>query len=116
MFLRIRNGKSSTNYIVPVINKYHHGNRVPPGAVDIMRGSRFGNPFVIGVHGDRGEVIAKFKRHLWRRMRNDPQLRTDLLALHGATVCCCCAPAPCHGDVLLEAAAWVASQAGVTPD
>ena len=44
------------------------------------------------------------------------KLRADLLALHGATVCCCCAPAPCHGDVLLAAAAWVASQAGVTPD
>lgn len=101
---------------MPVINKYHHGNRVPPGAVNIMRGTKWGNPFVIGQHGDRAEVIAKFRVDLWQRMRQDAQLRTDLLALRGATVCCCCAPAACHGDVLLAAAEWLAGLQGVMPD
>lgn len=27
--------------------------------------------------------------------------------LHGRDLCCCCAPAACHGDVLVAAAAWL---------
>ena len=41
---------------------------VPKGAVSIGRPSKFGNPFIIGVHGDRNEVCDKFdtldKTHL----------------------------------------------------
>lgn len=92
-----------------VLNKHHHGGKVPPGAVNIMRGTPFGNPFVIGADGDRAEVIAKYRTHLWRRMAGDRAFRDQIRALHGKDLCCCCAPAACHGDVLERAAAWLTS-------
>lgn len=37
---------------------------VPAVAVYIGRGSKWGNPFVIGRDGDRAEVITKYERWL----------------------------------------------------
>lgn len=90
-----------------VLNKYHHGGRVPEGAVDIMRGTPWGNPFVIGVHGDRAEVVARYRRMLFFRIKTEPDFADSVRALHGRDLCCCCAPAACHGDVLQSAAAWL---------
>lgn len=72
-----------------------------PNAVYVGRPSKFGNPFVIGIHGDRAEVLAQFRRYLLAR--------PDLLAaardeLRGRDLICWCAPAPCHADLLLEVA------------
>lgn len=94
---------------MPVINKYHHGGRVPPGSVNIMRGTPFGNPFVIGVHGTRDEVISKYRAWLWDKVRNDTSFAGQVRALRGQSLCCCCAPAARHGDVLERAAEWLAS-------
>lgn len=93
-----------------VLNKHHHGGRVPAGAVNIMRGTPFGNPFVIGVHGDRDQVIRLFRQHLWRRIRSDADFAKQVRELHGRDLCCCCAPAACHGDALEKAAAWLSTQ------
>lgn len=70
-------------------------------AVDIMRPGKWGNPFVIGRHGTREEVIEKYRVWLTER----PQLvRLAQLTLGGRDLLCCCAPLPCHGDVLIEVA------------
>lgn len=90
-----------------VLNKYHHGGKVPAGAVNIMRGTPWGNPFVIGQHGDRAEVIERYRAWLWRRLQDDAAFAEQVRALHGRDLCCCCAPAACHGDVLQRAAAWL---------
>lgn len=95
---------------MPVINKYHHGGRVPAGAVDIMRGSLWGNPFVVGRDGDRDDVVEKYRRWLWQKMQEDPDLIHQLATLDGKTLCCCCAPKRCHGDVLESAAKWAVAQ------
>lgn len=92
-----------------VLNKYHHGGKVPDGAVDIMRGTEHGNPFVIGRDGDRAEVIAKYRRHLFRLIQHKPGYADKVRALHGRDLCCCCAPKACHGHVLEAAAAWLSS-------
>lgn len=96
-----------------VLNKYHHGGKVPAGAVDIMRGTEFGNPFIIGPHGDRAEVVERYRQHLWFRLKTEPALKGKVRQLHGRDLCCCCAPAACHGDILARAAAYLN---GVTPD
>jgi hypothetical protein len=93
-----------------VINKHHYGGRVPPDAVDIMRGSDFGNPYTIDALTSREQAIASFRVYLWRRMRNEPAFASKVRALHGRRLCCCCAPLPCHGDVLARAAAYLALQ------
>ena len=69
--------------------------------VYIGRPSRFGNPFAIGVHGDRTEVVAKYEAWL----RTQPLLiEAAKQELRGKNLVCWCAPAACHGDVLLRIA------------
>ena len=94
-----------------VLNWRHHGRRVPVGAISVMRGTPFGNPFVIGRDGDRAEVIRRYRAWLWARLRADPVFRGQVRALHGRDLVCCCAPLACHGDVLAAAAAWLAGAA-----
>ena len=82
--------------MTPRLYNRHHRD-APSDAVYIGRGSPWGNPFRIGVHGNRAEVIERF------RCETLPTL--DLQPLRGKSLVCYCAPLPCHGDVLLQAAA-----------
>ena len=72
---------------------------VPSDAVYIGRGSKWGNPYVIGVDGSRAEVIAKYDKYI--RQSN---LIYDTDQLVGKDLACYCAPLACHGDVLLKLA------------
>ena len=81
-----------------VLNKHRDG--LPAGAVYIGRGSKWGNPFRIGLHGDRATVIARYEA--WLRGQRD--LLRSLDELRGKDLVCFCAPQPCHGDVLLRLA------------
>ena len=81
-----------------VFNKHAVG--VPAGAVYIGRGSKWGNPFKIGQDGDRAAVIAKHET--WLRDQHD--LLRSIGELRGKDLVCFCAPAPCHGDLLLRLA------------
>jgi len=64
--------------------------------VYIGRGSKWGNPFVIGKDGDRDEVIKKYEE--W--FVTQPHLIASLHELKGKTLGCYCSPKSCHGDVL----------------
>ena len=75
-----------------------------------MRGTPFGNPFVIGRDGDRAEVVRLYRAWLWARLQADPGFADQVRALHGRDLCCCCAPLACHADVLAAAAAWLAAR------
>lgn len=66
--------------------------------VYIGRPSKWGNPFIIGKHGDRMEVIEKYRR--W--IVNQPKLMGELSVLIGKVLGCWCKPNACHGDVLVE--------------
>jgi hypothetical protein len=68
--------------------------------VYIGRGSKWGNPFRIGVHGSRDEVIAIYREYV-QRMHD---LMNSLHELKGKRLGCYCYPLPCHGDVLKELA------------
>jgi hypothetical protein len=65
--------------------------------VYIGRGSKWGNPYVIGKDGNREEVIAKYEKSL----TNHAEIRSEL---KGKTLGCWCKPKKCHGDILLEIA------------
>lgn len=71
-----------------------------PDAVYIGRPSKWGNPFIIGLHGDRARVIDKYRI----RLLGSPRLLGLLFELEGKDLICHCAPLPCHGDVLIELA------------
>ncbi len=81
-----------------VLNKRIHG--IPQGAIYIGRPSIWGNPFVIGKDGQRDDVIAKYETWLL----GNGQLVDQLTALAGKDLVCWCAPARCHGDVLVRLA------------
>ena len=74
--------------------------------VRIDRRSRWGNPFVIGRHGTREEVIERYRNWLWSKMKSGAIPLSEVAALNGKTLLCHCHPLPCHGDVLAKAASW----------
>lgn len=92
-----------------VLNIHHLGGRVPDGAVSVMRGTLFGNPYRMGFHGDRAAVVRLYRALLWHRVRTEPAFAEQVRALHGRDLVCCCAPLACHADVLQAAAAWLAA-------
>jgi hypothetical protein len=70
-----------------------------------MAPSKWGNRFVVGVHGQRGECIALHKRELRERgQREFDLLMAELDELRGRVLGCWCAPRACHGDVLVSLA------------
>lgn len=70
--------------------------------VRIDRLSQFGNPYHIGKDGDRSEVIRKYRRYFYRRLRRDKKFKWAVQDLKGLTLACWCTPKPCHGDVIIE--------------
>lgn len=88
-----------------IVNKHHS-----KSGEYIGRGSPLGNPFVIGQHGTREQVIAKYK--VWLREQIDAGNQTVLSELNrlgnkaiddkGLALQCFCYPKPCHGEVIKE--------------
>ena len=69
----------------------------------------WGNPFVMGIHGSRDVVVAKYRQWLWRKMAA-VSFRLKVAALQGKVLACFCKPKRCHGDILAQAAEWAAGQ------
>ena len=76
-----------------VVNKYRD-----PYDVYIGRGSKWGNPFRIGIDGTREDVIKQYRN--W--IQTQPHLLNSLEELRGKTLGCFCSPQACHGDILVE--------------
>lgn len=87
-----------------VLNKHRHN--IPPDAVYIGRGSIWGNPFIIGKHGSRDEVIEKYVKYLRNRVKANEVSLQQLASLYRKDLVCFCAPLKCHGDILMKAAEW----------
>ncbi|MDD5510628.1 MAG: DUF4326 domain-containing protein [Dehalococcoidales bacterium] len=84
-----------------VINKNKSG--TPEGAVYVGRPSKWGNPYKIGVHGTREQVIETYRKWIRHCIKDNPKVY-DLSELRGKDLVCWCHPQPCHADVLLELA------------
>lgn len=72
-----------------------------PYDVRIDRATKWGNPWIIGVHGDREDVIQKFAADLFADPERMAECRREL---RGKVLGCWCAPLPCHGEILAEVA------------
>lgn len=64
--------------------------------VYIGRGSKWGNPFYVGVDGNRTQVLEKYSAYLQTRQ----DLLASILELKGKVLGCYCKPQKCHGDTL----------------
>lgn len=91
-----------------VLNKYKDS--IPADAVYIGRGSKWGNPFVIGKHGDRNAVCEQYESKLAADIDSGTITLQQLASLHGKDLVCFCAPARCHGHTLEYAAQWAFDQ------
>lgn len=67
---------------------------IPEGAVYIGRGTKWGNPFRIGQHGDRAKVIELFETLTLPKIDVEP--------LRGRSLVCNCAPLACHGHSIMR--------------
>lgn len=81
-------------------NKYHKD--APTNAVNIMRGSPWGNQFVIGEHGDRDEVCDRFEDYATTNAEYMERVQREL---YKQPLVCCCYPKRCHGNTLI----WLAN-------
>lgn len=88
-----------------VANRYHGAK-----GTDITHGTWLGNPFAIDVNTTREQAIEKYR--VWLRnefkLKRSPYQKLMELVMRvksGETVVllCCCAPKPCHGDVIKDA-------------
>ena len=77
-----------------------------PGSKDIVyigRPSKWGNPFRIGQHGNRAQVIQKYTVWLWAPQQ--AALRAAARReLRGKKLGCFCVPQFCHGHILSSVA------------
>ena len=69
-----------------------------PFDVYIGRPSKWGNPYIIGVDGERDQVLLLYEAYV----RSTPELMDSLHELEGKVLGCWCHPKPCHGDVLIR--------------
>ena len=70
--------------------------------VYIGRGSKWGNPYRIKDYRNPEERLQVIELY---RINELPKFsQAELETLRGKNLICYCAPLPCHGDLLLEAA------------
>lgn len=91
----------------------------------IGRPSSLGNPFKIGEHGTRDEVIARYRVWLWQQIQSRGDVYRELRRLAAIArwddlvlVCWCKQPdrhVACHGDVLRSAILWMNSATADSP-
>lgn len=82
---------------------YNKKSVYPTDAVYVGRPTKWGNPFVIGRHGNRDEVVAQYEQYLL----SNEELMNSLHELKGKSLICWCAPQSCHADVLIKYANMV---------
>lgn len=75
-----------------------------------LSGSKWANPFKIGVHGDRATVIEKYRQYVL----SSPDLMAALPELRDKVLACWCWPAACHGAVLADLADTAAPVVGAS--
>lgn len=68
-------------------------------AMPVDRGSRFGNPFILGGDGDRDEVCEKYETHYLPYKTSLMRRPEDV---RGKVLCCHCYPERCHAESLIK--------------
>lgn len=83
-----------------VLNAKTSGKAVP-GAIYVGRPSAWGNPFVVGRHGDRDRVLRLYIDWLHANPAFVGRVRQELA---GKDLICLCHPEACHADILRDLA------------
>lgn len=86
-----------------------------PHAIYCGRGTPLGNPYEIGTHGDRAQVLQRYREWLGRQIRvagrseayGELLRLATLAATEPLTLLCSCAPARCHAEIIRDAIHWL---------
>ena len=77
----------------------------------VDRRTKWGNPFRIGPGQDADRAVARYRVHLWQRIRAGEVSLEDLAELHGCWLACWCVGShACHAEVLARAAEWASDE------
>ncbi|EGC33804.1 hypothetical protein DICPUDRAFT_154069 [Dictyostelium purpureum] len=79
------------------------GRKNPTIKKSVPEDFKWGNPFTIGKHGDRNQVIKRYRDWIFAP-EQDGLFQLAKTELKGKTLACWCAPLNCHGFVLNEIA------------
>lgn len=93
-----------------VVNLYKEPFTVYIGRDPVNTDTKWGNPFVMNIDGDREEVIEKFRKYLWKQIKKGNITIAELVELDGEVLGCFCKPQACHGDVIVKAVEWAKKQ------
>lgn len=77
--------------------------------------SDWANPYKVGTHGDKEEVLHMYEEYMRNRLEVEPELKERLKALRGKCLGCWCAPEKCHGDVLIRLLQEINQETPKTP-
>ena len=92
------------------------GWRMPENTIYVGRGSKWGNPHIVGVSLERNgdgsyrrmtpaDAVARYRDEYFPFWRQKNPKRFDVSELRGKNLACWCKPQEaCHADVLLEVA------------
>jgi hypothetical protein len=82
----------------------------------IGRPSPLGNPFKIGAHGTREQVIHRYEQWLAKReldnlaVSNEMKKILKFARIGDVELACYCAPLACHGDVIKKRVEYLLNQ------
>lgn len=71
----------------------------------VGRPSLLGNPFVIGVDGNREQVVNKFEVYARERIALDADYAAEIAACYNKVLGCWCHPLFCHAEIIHKLAA-----------
>lgn len=74
---------------------------LPPNTVRVDRITPYGNPFKVGVDGNRDTVCNMFEDYARQRLQTEPHW---LDPLKGKNLACWCYPKRCHAETLMRLA------------
>lgn len=86
--------------MVTVVNLRNSKYTVYGGRAGRGQTGTFGNPFIVGVHGQRGECVEKFRA--WFHSPDGKEMRelAERTLTEHDVLGCFCKPASCHCDVI----------------
>lgn len=61
---------------------------------------QLGNPFRIGQHGTRADVLTMYARYFTHRIATEPDFKARIEALRGKKLGCWCDPLGCHAHII----------------
>ena len=90
--------------------------------VNQLENSALANPFTIGKHGDRNQVLQLYREWVWEQIKSwqstgtlNPAIENLLMICNRiktseVILTCWCHPLPCHGDIIIRCIKWMISQ------